>query len=135
MLTQSKLVILVSASVWLVSSAASAQSFGQADTGSPGDEMIQAFLCRETEKLSAKYAQDVNSLGDWATKRPQYLEEYYYMLGLSPRPEKTRLQATITGTYQGDGYVVDNIHYQSRPQLYATGNLYCPAAADSRGGN
>ncbi len=34
MLTQSKLVILVSASVWLVSSAASAQSFGQADTGS-----------------------------------------------------------------------------------------------------
>lgn len=127
MLTQSKLVILVSASVWLVSSAASAQSFGQADTGSPGDEMIQAFLCRETEKLSARYAQDVNSLGDWATKRPQYLEEYYYMLGLSPRPEKTRLQATITGTYQGDGYVVDNIHYQSRPQLYVTGNLYRPA--------
>ncbi len=52
------------------------------------------------------------------------------MLGLSPRPEKTPLNATITGTHQGDGYVVDMLHYQSRPKLYVTGNLYRPAQVD-----
>ncbi len=49
------------------------------------------------------------------------------MLGLSPRPEKTPLNATVTGTHQGDGYVVDMLHYQSRSKLYVTGNLYRPA--------
>ena len=49
------------------------------------------------------------------------------MLGLSPMPERTPLQATVTGTVQGDGYVVENLHYQSRPRLYVTANLYRPA--------
>ena len=51
------------------------------------------------------------------------MEEYYYMLGLSPRPEKTPLAAKITGTLQGDGYTVEMLHYQSRPRLYVTANL------------
>jgi len=49
------------------------------------------------------------------------------MLGLSPQPEKTPLHAKITGSLQGDGYVVEMLHYQSRPGLYVTGNLYRPA--------
>jgi dienelactone hydrolase len=69
----------------------------------------------------------VKSLADWQARRPQYVEEYLYMLGLSPRLEKTPLQPTVTGTLKGDGYGVDMIHYQSRPQLYVTGNLYRPA--------
>ena len=52
------------------------------------------------------------------------------MLGLWPLPERTPLQATTTGSLQGDGYVVDMVHYQSRPQLYVTGNLYRPAQVD-----
>jgi dienelactone hydrolase len=104
-----------------------AQPFGEPDRGAPGDEMIQAYLRQETEKLSARFADDVKSLEDWQAKRPQYVDEYYYMLGLSPRPEKTPLEATITGTLEGDGYAVDMLHYQSRPRLYVTGNLYRPA--------
>jgi cephalosporin-C deacetylase-like acetyl esterase len=57
------------------------------------------------------------------------VEQYYYMLGLSPRPEKTDLAATVTGTLKGDGYEVDMLHYQSRPKLYVTANLYRPADA------
>jgi dienelactone hydrolase len=49
------------------------------------------------------------------------------MLGLWPMPEKTPLQATVTGTHEGDGYAIDMIHFQSRPKLYVTGNLYRPA--------
>jgi cephalosporin-C deacetylase-like acetyl esterase len=107
--------------------AAAAQPLGEPDRGAPGDEMVQAYLARETAKLSAKFSEDVKSLEAWQTKRPQYVEEYYYMLGLSPRPEKSPLNATITGTYKGDGFEVDMIHYQSKPRLYVTGNLYRPA--------
>lgn len=104
-----------------------AQPLGQPDRDAPGDEMIQAYLAAETAKLSATFADDVKSLADWETKRPEYIEQYYYMLGLSPRLAKTPLAPTITGTLQGDGYEVDMLHYQSVPHLYVTGNLYRPS--------
>jgi dienelactone hydrolase len=107
-----------------------AQPLGRPDRDSPGDEMIQRYLQRETAKLSARFADDISSRQAWEAKRPRYVEEYFYMLGLSPRPEKTPLHATVTGTLQGDGYVVEMLHYQSRPQLYVTGNLYRPAVTN-----
>ncbi|MEX0714309.1 MAG: prolyl oligopeptidase family serine peptidase [Pirellulales bacterium] len=107
-----------------------AQPYGQPDRESPGDEMIQAYLQRETEKISSRFAGDVESLEAWQAQRPQRVEQYYYMLGLEPRPEKTPLEATVTGTFEGDGFVVDMLHYQSRPRLYVTGNLYRPAVVE-----
>jgi len=114
-------------SVALLATPASAQPLGEPDRASPGDEMIQKYLARETLRLSATYDDDLHSLEAWQAKRPQYVEEYFYMLGLSPRPEKTPLKATVTGKLAGDGYVVEMLHYQSRPGLYVTGNLYRPA--------
>src|SRR5262245_38519929 len=103
-----------------------AQAYGPPDRGEPGDEMIQEYLRRATEKVSAAWAEDVKSLADWEKKRPQYVEEYFYMLGLSPRPERTELKAKVVGSIVGDGYIVDMLHYQSVPGLYVTGNLYRP---------
>ena len=114
-------------SLVLVAAPASAQPLDEPDRASPGDEMIQKYLARETLRLSATYDDDLRSLEGWQAKRPQYVEEYFYMLGLSPRPEKTPLKATVTGKLAGDGYVVEMLHYQSRPGLYVTGNLYRPA--------
>src|SRR6185295_9925993 len=121
-----RLTLLALVAAYSVSSlpASFAQPLGQPDREAPGDEMIQAYLTAETTKLSATFAEDVKSLADWQAKRPEYVEQYYYMLGLSPRPEKTPLAPTITGTLKGDGYEVDMIHYQSVPHLYVTGNLY-----------
>jgi cephalosporin-C deacetylase-like acetyl esterase len=119
--------LLIFAAVSCLAATSFAQEYGQPDRASPGDAMIQSYLKQEELKLSAKYADDIKSLEAWKAKREQYVEEYYYMLGLSPRPDKTPLQATITGKVEGDGYVVENLHYQSRPRLYVTGNLYRPA--------
>ncbi|MCI0358125.1 MAG: prolyl oligopeptidase family serine peptidase [Planctomycetaceae bacterium] len=113
----------------LTAAISSAQPLGEPDRGQPGDAMIQAYLAAETDKLAAKFAEDIVSREAWEAKRPEYVEQYYYMLGLSPRPEKTDLAATITGTLKGDGYEVDMLHYQSRPKLYVTANLYRPAGA------
>lgn len=113
--------------VMMVGNFAIAQPLGEPDRGSPGDAMIQAYLEQETEKLAAAYQKDVKSLEAWQAKRDEYREQYFYMLGLSPLPQKTPLNATVTGRLEGDGYVVEMLHYQSWPQLYVTGNLYRPA--------
>ena len=51
--------------------------------------------------------------------------------GAWPGPEKTPPVATVTGSIRGDGFVVDMIHYQSRPRLYVTGNLYRPSKVEA----
>ncbi|MBN2476159.1 MAG: prolyl oligopeptidase family serine peptidase [Pirellulales bacterium] len=103
------------------------QEYGRPDRDQPGDEMIQRYLARETQKIHERFLDDVESPDDWKRLREQYREEYFHMLGLRPMPDKSPLQATVTGTLAGDGYVVEKLHYQSRPRLYVTGNLYRPA--------
>ena len=111
----------------MMASVAAGQEYGQPDRGMPGDKMIQGYLARETQKIHDGFMKDVESAEDWEKLRPRYKEEYFHMLGLWPMPEKTPLEATVTGTLEGDGYVVDMLHYQSRPRLYVTANLYRPA--------
>jgi len=102
------------------------QPYDPPDRGQPGDEMIQEYLRGETEEIHRRFFQNVESVEDWKKLRPKYKEEYLYMLGLQPMPQKTPLKATVTRTLQGDDYIVDMLHYQSRPQLYVTANLYRP---------
>ncbi|MBW3541325.1 MAG: prolyl oligopeptidase family serine peptidase [Planctomycetes bacterium] len=110
----------------LVSRPAAAQPYGEADRGETGDGMIQAWLAQRAAELHDGFAEDVASLDDWQERRQRYRQEYFHMLGLDPLPEKTPLQVTVTGTYEGDGFVVEKLHYQSRPRLYVTANLYRP---------
>lgn len=109
--------------------AAWAQPLGTPDREQPGDEAIQRYLGRLAQENYAAFAGDLKSLDEWQARLPKYRAEYLYMLGLHPLPEKTPLQATVTGSLDGNGYVVDMIHYQSVPGLYVTGNLYRPARA------
>lgn len=107
------------------------QEYGKPDRDQPGDEMIQQYLSREAQRIHETFAGDIESREKWEQLRPTYRQEYLYMLGLWPMPEKTPLQATVTGTLEGDGYVVDMVHYQSMPRLYVTGNLYRPARVEA----
>jgi cephalosporin-C deacetylase-like acetyl esterase len=102
------------------------QEYGKADRENPGDEMIQEYLRVEAEKLEAEFLAGIQSRADWR-ERPRLMGEYFHMLGLSPLPEKTPLKATITRTLDRGDYFVDMLHYQSRPGLYVTANLYRPA--------
>ncbi|HUV65043.1 MAG TPA: prolyl oligopeptidase family serine peptidase [Sedimentisphaerales bacterium] len=117
---------LLCALLFGVGSLTEAQEYGSPDRGQPGDEMIQHYLGRVTQQIHERFLENVQSVEDWKSLRAGYKDEYYYMLGLSPMPEKTPLEATVTGTLDGDDYVVDMLHYQSRPRLYVTANLYRP---------
>lgn len=104
-----------------------AQEYGRPDRGAPGDVAVQRYLATLADAAPTRFLEGIGSAEDWQQVRSRYKEEYFYMLGLWPLPARTPLEATITGTIEGDGFVVDTLHYQSRPGLYVTGNLYRPA--------
>ncbi len=92
----------------------------------PGDQHIEAYLKKETERLSARFLDGATTKEEWEAKRPRLKREYFEMLGLWPLPERTPLHATVTGTVERGDVVIEKLHYQSRPGLYVTGNLYRP---------
>src|SRR5262245_30960143 len=92
----------------------------------PGDEMIEKYLAAETDKLAGKFLDGARTLKEWQDKRPRLQQEYLDMLGLQPLPEKTPLKATITGTFEHQGVIIENLHFQSIPGLYVTANFYTP---------
>lgn len=94
--------------------------------------MIHKFLCAETEALSKKFLDGARTLEEWLEKRPRLHREYLDMLGLRPLPEKTPLKATVTGTLESQGAIIEKIHFQSTPGLYVTANLYRPASAERK---
>src|SRR5713226_23439 len=117
--------------IWSSSARIIAQPLGEPDRAQPGDLGVQEYLRQETEKIEADFLGAIHSAEDWNRVRPDFLQEYYDMLGLWPLPAKTRLHATITRTLDQGDYVVEMVHYQSRPGLYVTANLYRPAKVEA----
>jgi dienelactone hydrolase len=91
---------------------------------------IHEFFRRVTRRLADADLTEVKTLADWQRLRPQYRERMLEMLGLSPLPPKTDLRATVTGTVGGDDFIVETLHFQSRPGLYVTANFYRPRRVD-----
>ncbi|EMI20694.1 Acetyl xylan esterase [Rhodopirellula maiorica SM1] len=97
---------------------------------SHGDQLVNEYFRSETEKISSAVFADIKTLDDWQDRRQGYRDQLYEMLGLSPLPERTPLSPVITGSATEGDVVVENIHFQSMPGLYVTGNLYRPAKQD-----
>ncbi|HEY1377929.1 MAG TPA: prolyl oligopeptidase family serine peptidase [Gemmataceae bacterium] len=93
---------------------------------------IHEFFRRATRRLADACLADVKSPADWHRVRPQLRQQLFEMLGLSPLPERTPLHPTVTGTTDGDMFVVEKLHFQSRPGLYVTANFYRPKQIDKR---
>ncbi|MEX2287960.1 MAG: prolyl oligopeptidase family serine peptidase [Planctomycetaceae bacterium] len=91
-----------------------------------GDAMIAAYFRDETGKLARRSLADIHTLADWQSRREEARRELFEMLGLDPLPPRTPLAPVITGTLEHEQFVVEKLHFQSRPGLYVTGNLYRP---------
>jgi hypothetical protein len=98
----------------------------------PGDEQIQEYLNKETAKLSERVLDGAKTREEWEARRPRLRQEYFDMLGLWPLPEKTPLNAKVTGTLERGEVVIEKLHFQSRPGLYVTGNLYRPKKIEGK---
>ena len=99
-------------------------------TNAAAQAMIQAFLRQEAVRLDAQFLDGITNRQQWEARRPELRQQYLEMLGLWPLPERTPLNAQVTGTIEREeGFRVEKLHFQSRPHLYVTGNLYLPKDA------
>ena len=69
---------------------------------------------------------------EWNASLAKRREMWREMLGLSPLPPRSPLNATITGTLERGDYVVEKVHFQCLPGTYVVGNLYRPAKPEGR---
>jgi dienelactone hydrolase len=110
----------------VASSAAIADEPKEKSSGS----QLAAYFRAETEKLRDGCLAEIKTLDDWNAKKGEYRRQLFEMLSLDPLPEKTDLKATVTGRVEREDFVVEKLHFQSRPGLYVTANLYLPKAVD-----
>lgn len=108
---------------------AASASWGQT---APGDELFHHYLSLQTARISQRFLDGATSWEEWTARRPRLHRQYLEMLGLWPLPEKTPLHATVTGILERDDFVVEKLHFQSRPGLYVTGNLYRPRQVEGK---
>ncbi len=96
---------------------------------SRGDKMIADYFRLETAKLTKQTQQRLQAVktpDDWKHLKKELRSELFEMLGLDPLPPKTDLKAVVTGKVEHEEFTVENVHFQSKPHLYVTGNLYLP---------
>lgn len=96
------------------------------------DVALADYFQREVAVLHARSTASMSTLSEWSRERARYREELREMLGLSPMPERTPLQATITGREEHPEFSVEKLHFQSSPGLYVTANLYLPKSRDGK---
>ena len=110
---------------------ATAQSPGwQIDRSTPGGRMLDEYFRSQAAAVTDDCLTDIKTVEDWNQKKGQYRAELLEMLGLSPFPERTPLQPEITQRIDHGDFTVEAVHFQSRPGLYVTGNLYVPKKVD-----
>jgi dienelactone hydrolase/pimeloyl-ACP methyl ester carboxylesterase len=61
-----------------------------------------------------------------AVEKRQKALKARFLEALGGFPEKTPLNAQVVGTLKGDGYRIDRVIYESRPDHHVTANLYLP---------
>ena len=91
-----------------------------------GDRIRDAYFQRQARMLGDEALAEVRTKADWERIRPRLRREFLDMMGLWPLPSRTPLEATITGTVETKTYRVEKLHFQSRPGLYVSANLFLP---------
>ncbi len=101
---------------------------GPAENAAKRHAQVVAYVKQCAAEVTANALDGIDSLEDWRAVREQKRRQYLYMLGLEPMPERTPLQAQVTGRIETSTYRIEKIVFQSSPQLYVTGNFYIPNA-------
>jgi cephalosporin-C deacetylase-like acetyl esterase len=90
-------------------------------------KMLHTYLQAEAQKLFDARRQTIAALKtpeDVAKRQAGLKGKFIEALG--GFPERTPLNAKVVGTEQRDGYRVERVIYESRPNHHVTANLYLP---------
>jgi dienelactone hydrolase len=100
--------------------------------GPRANRLLNDYFARQVANVESHPLAEPTSAEQWETTRAGMRRELAEMLGLDPMPERTPLKVEKTGEVKGDGFVVENMHYQASPGLYVTANLYRPEKSEGR---
>lgn len=67
------------------------------------------------------------SAEQWERRARELRENILVACGLWPMPPRPRIEATVHGAVERDGYTVERVFFESSPGLYVTGSLFRPA--------
>ena len=93
----------------------------------PGPCMLHSYLLAECQKHFNARRQAIAALKtpDDVRRRQKELHEHF-LEALGGFPPRTPLNARTVGTLKGDGFRVDRVVYESRPNFHVPANLYIP---------
>jgi cephalosporin-C deacetylase-like acetyl esterase len=89
--------------------------------------MLHSYLLKEAQKhfdARRKVVADLKTPAE-IHKRQKYLKSRF-VNALGGFPDNTLLHPRVVGTIQGDGFRVERVIYESRPNHHVTANLYLP---------
>ena len=90
-------------------------------------EMLLTHLSKEMNALAAKWDLErakIRTAADLEIRNRFVREKFQQMIhGL---PERNALNPVVVRTLERDGYRIENVMFQSRPNFWVTGNLYVP---------
>jgi len=117
-----------------------ALSFSSGDTFRPVNALKDRNVFSSPTSLNDRRASKANhtdtvftmphfhSKADWVSNAALLRRRILLGSGLHPLPEKTPLNAVISGRIERDGYTVEKVHFEASPGILVTGNLYRPTA-------
>jgi cephalosporin-C deacetylase-like acetyl esterase len=92
--------------------------------GRDAEQMLPRYLMALAQEKFAERDRRVRSTTDWAAYRKAFREQVISSLG--GLPERTPLNARVTGVLERDGYRIEKVIFESQPKFYVTANLYVP---------
>jgi len=94
-------------------------------------DMLLTHLSGKLNALAAKWDAErakIRTAADLESRNRFVREKFRQMIhGL---PERNALNPVITATHQREGYRIENVMFQSRPNFWVTGNLYLPTRGE-----
>jgi dienelactone hydrolase len=99
----------------------------RADFPAPDSAMLPNYLAARLNALGAQWKEKIAAIqtADGARERNRFVraKEHDLLMGW---PAKTPLNPRVVKATQRDGYRIENVMYQSRPDFWVTANLYVP---------
>lgn len=81
----------------------------------------QAYAAIDRRKAAFEKLKSQAECRKWQDER-----RAFFLRQLGGLPERTPLNPKIVGTLKGEGYRVENVLFESRPEFHVTANLYLP---------
>lgn len=94
--------------------------------GADAKRRMQEANLRESRLFAA-----VTTRADWEKYRDVRIQQLKQSLGAWPDPPKD-MRVVVTRELDGDGFIIRNLVYESRPGLWVSANLYLPANRPER---